>query len=84
MHSLKDHPVNIPDSICFRRAAKSPIMTDNMAQRKMSEYEEWKAIRPLLVERAGVTENELRDLAETEADALDMVELVMALKKNIN
>jgi len=59
-------------------------MTDNMAQRKMSEYEEWKAIRPLLVERAGVTENELRDLAETEADALDMVELVMALKKNIN
>ena len=52
-----------------------------MSRRPISEWPEWKRIRPILAEKTDLNQRQLQELGETEADSLDFVELVMALEE---
>lgn len=47
----------------------------------LNELPEWRIIRRVLSEKTDLTQNQLIDLAETEVDSLDVVELVMSIEE---
>lgn len=51
-------------------------------RRTLNELPEWRAIGLVLSEQAGLSQNEVVDLAETGVDSLDVVELAMGIEES--